>query len=193
MQLIESEAVHPQSDVLCWDGSEMLKTSTTDATYELPARAFSIFQTLSIEVKPDFEIRVKSCRPDKFNLLALRGNESGTSSAFSISVNIYGPCSSGDDVGEFLQRCRLYLQAPERCGYDVPYKNPHCLSLPEDAVIMTSAFNGGPCEDSIHQDHDEYGLFDELGNEEQFEEALQPELVRTALHRYDLYEIESSL
>jgi SWI/SNF-related matrix-associated actin-dependent regulator of chromatin subfamily A3 len=45
-----------------------------------------------------------------------------------LSVILYGPLRIFDDVGEFLEKCQVYLQDPKGCHRNVRYRNPHRLS-----------------------------------------------------------------
>ncbi|KAL8693513.1 MAG: hypothetical protein Q9218_001670 [Villophora microphyllina] len=51
------------------------------------------------------------------------------SPAFVLNIVIYGPDSLFEAVGVFATRCGIYLQHPMHCSRNVPYRNPHCLSL----------------------------------------------------------------
>ncbi|PNP39552.1 hypothetical protein TGAMA5MH_08570 [Trichoderma gamsii] len=55
---------------------------------------------------------------------------------------LYGPEDLGDDIGDFLDRCKYYLQDPFNCVHNVPYKNPHCLDGLFEAPRMTSELHG---------------------------------------------------
>lgn len=162
---------------MLWDGTPILKDiKDSDGRFELPKRGFTILQTLSDKANAIFEITGQAQRK--------RSRSHGDSDiTFNISANIYGPRSSTDSVGLFLQKCGLYLQPPNQCEFDVPYVNLHCLSTDVEKVVMTSVFNEKDTN-KTPSNNDEYcGLFDELGDEEQFEVELQPALVKTTLHR----------
>lgn len=146
---------------------------------ELSYRGFSVLQVLADKASALLEIRLRFSERD--NSLRIR-DVSLTS--FSVSTNVYGPRCSTASVGSFLQKCELYLQIPDRCGFDVPYMNPHCLTTAGEKEVMTSVFDSGVSGSPQHEESENGGLFDELGDEEQFEEELQPALVKTPLHRY---------
>jgi len=90
------------------------------------------------------------------------------------------------DVGEFFQTHNTYLQDPENCDWNVPYRNPHRLS---------SAETDGPCIwtadlskyreqlaeiKSIAQRPE---LLDALSSTNDVPEAPQPKGIRTPLAR----------
>jgi len=170
---------------LCWVGTPVLKDSeNVTGRFELPTRAFSVFQALSDKANAVFDVRLRFSDLENANQSPRPRDASQTT--FSISVNVYGPRSSASSVGVFLQKCGLYLQIPDRCEFNVPYINPQSLTSMEEKTVMTSVFDSRITDTPRHEESDDCGLFDELGNEEQFEEELQPALVKTLLHRYGL-------
>jgi len=54
-----------------------------------------------------------------------------------VAAILYGPEELGDQIGAFLDRCKLFLQEPFGCEQNVPYKNPHCLSSIFEEPKMT--------------------------------------------------------
>jgi len=54
-----------------------------------------------------------------------------------ICAVLYGPPKLSEMVGNFLARCRLYLQHPRHCEFNLPYQNPHCLSIEGCRTIYT--------------------------------------------------------
>jgi hypothetical protein len=173
---------------LRWDGTPVLKGSENFAgRCELPRRAFSIFQALSDKANAVFDIRLRVL--DLENASQSPRSHEASQATFTISVNVYGPQKSTSSVGIFLQKCKIYLQIPDRCEFNVPYINPQCLTPTDDKTVMTSVFDSTVTDTPRHEQSDDGGLFDELGNEEQFGEELQPTLVTTPLHRYVLGEL----
>jgi hypothetical protein len=169
---------------LSWDGTPLLKSSKSCSHhYELPPRGFSTLQTLSQKANAVFEIRLQSPNLDSASHMQHPGLKDITPMAASVSINVYGPMHSADAVGKFLQKCEVFLQTPDRCEFCVPYNNPHCLPSKQENTVMTSVSNGKTVDDPRQDEKDDAGLFDEFGNEEQFEEEEQVPLVKTTLHR----------
>ncbi|KAL9085447.1 MAG: hypothetical protein Q9165_007597 [Trypethelium subeluteriae] len=54
-----------------------------------------------------------------------------------LSVIIYGTLKSFNSVGNYLEECGFYLQDPEECDQNVPYRNPHRLSGMQKNPPMT--------------------------------------------------------
>lgn len=185
MTILEKAVDVKDFERLCWDGTSVLKDPENLACRcELPRRGFSIFQALSDKAHAVFDVRLRVL--DLENASQSPRSRQASRTTFTISVNLYGPRNSASSVGTFLQKCRLYLQIPDRCEINVPYINPQCLTPTEEKTVMTSVFDSRISATPRHEESDDGGLFDELGNEEQFEEELQPALVTTPLHRYGL-------
>jgi hypothetical protein len=181
VRFVEGAAAGEDFEKLCWDGSPVLKDArNASGRCELPRRGFSVLQSLSDKANAIFEIRLRLSNSDS---QPPRTHDTSQINS-SISANLYGPRSSANSVGLFLQKCGLYLQIPDRCELDVPYMNPHCLTTMDEKTVMTSVFDNRITDSPRYEESDDGGLFDELGDEEQFEEESQPALVKTALHRY---------
>ena len=54
-----------------------------------------------------------------------------------LSILIYGPFRNFDAVGNYVEECGFYLQDPEGCNRNVPYRNPHRLSGTQKNPPMT--------------------------------------------------------
>lgn len=60
---------------------------------------------------------------------------------YLMNAIIYGPLDLSQSVGDYLSKCKMFLQDPVRCDRNVRYQNPHVLSRTED-IIMTSSLSG---------------------------------------------------
>ncbi|KAL5335300.1 SNF2 family N-terminal domain-containing protein [Aspergillus crustosus] len=60
---------------------------------------------------------------------AIRRAGKGSDAKVRVNVNVYGPESTRDDVGNQLSSHGLFLQAPEFCPPGMGYDNPHILRL----------------------------------------------------------------
>lgn len=99
----------------------------------------------------------------------------------SLSVIIYGPGTTFDIVGDYLQACGLYLQDPEHCDYNTPYKNPHCLASPGEYNLKTSSLQVPPS--TVESAHDPSCIFDGLSGMTQLDETETPVILKTPLER----------
>ncbi|KAI9659384.1 MAG: alpha-1,6-mannosyltransferase [Bathelium mastoideum] len=54
-----------------------------------------------------------------------------------LSIIVYGVLSNFDCVGDYIEDCGLYLQDPDGCNRNVPYRNPHRLSGMDKYPPMT--------------------------------------------------------
>jgi len=102
---------------------------------------------------------------------------------YSVSVIIYGPIEMFDDIGIFFQECGLYLQDPIRCDRNVPYRNPHRLSVPEDQVQLTFDLMQSRSDSSTRQLHKPDSL-DGLIIHRELLELETPHLLKTQLLPY---------
>jgi len=158
-------------------------SDTAVGGFQLSKRIFSILKTLSDKAKTHFEFRLHHSKNEPCPQVCI---QSAREVSYTLSVNLYGPCFLAESAGEFLQKCRMYLQMPEQCGRDVQYLNPHCLTPVDTKPIMTSIFNNMTNGEVDEQDCEDSNIFAELGGEEEFEEAPQPETISTSLRRYAL-------
>lgn len=70
-----------------------------------------------------FEVCRRRRRPQE-PLLSVSPRRTSGKSVLELSITIYGPVEHADKVGKFLVHCELYLQDPQRCDLQVPYRNP---------------------------------------------------------------------
>lgn len=100
-----------------------------------------------------------------------------------LGIILYGPADMAEAVGNWLDKCQIYLQMPENCDRNVPYSNPHCLSFSDKDKAMTfELVSRELCVDSA-QLHDSTDILTELENQEPLAEAAQPFLITTTLHK----------
>jgi SWI/SNF-related matrix-associated actin-dependent regulator of chromatin subfamily A3 len=102
-----------------------------------------------------------------------------------VSVIIYGPVEMFDDIGVFFQECGLYLQDPIACDRNVPYCNPHRLSVPDDQIQLTFDLMQSRSDSSMRQLHKSDSL-DGLIIPRELPELETPHLLRTQLLPYFL-------
>lgn len=96
-------------------------------------------------------------------------------------ANLYGSRSLAPDVGDFLERCEVYLQDPKSCDRNVPYVNPHHLVDPDAEMKWTQHLSTQPpeLEDFITSSD----LLADLTSEDALPEAIVPSALRTELFR----------
>lgn len=115
------------------------------------------------QVQPSFTSRAQACKQCE------------------LSIIIYGLGTTSDSVGDYLQACGLYLQDPEYCDRDAPYKNPHCLaSLGEDDLMTSSLQIPANIVENVH---DPSRIFDNLSGVREMEETETPFILKTPLKR----------
>ena len=115
-----------------------------------------------------------------------RPNEDGMATNLSVCLCgiVYGPRRLFDSIGEFLESCNVFLQDPQGCDRNVPYRNPHRLSgldryapmtLDSEAVVQGKQRND--CESSPN------GL-DECGCHQNLPLADNPFALQTTLFKH---------
>ena len=58
----------------------------------------------------------------------LKGEKADTRVTIRLSIIIYGPLRTFEEVGDYLDSCEIYLQDPKGCDRNVRYRNPQRLS-----------------------------------------------------------------
>lgn len=66
-----------------------------------------------------------------------RTKQSALGPPLELLAVLHGPVTLFELVGAFAAKCHLYLQHPRHCSRNVPYRNPHCLSLTDGQTIYT--------------------------------------------------------
>lgn len=117
--------------------------------------------------------------------LSEKRNQGSSRRLCSVSVIIYGSVETFDDVGIFFQECGLYLQDPIGCDRNVPYCNPHRLSVPKDQVQLTFDLMQSRSDSSMRQIHKADSL-DGLTIPRELPGLETPHLLRTKLLPYYL-------
>ena len=103
--------------------------------------------------------------------------------AMQVFVILYGPMDLFEGIGEYLQKCAVYLQDPLHCDRNVLYRNPHRLSEPDGEVRMTQQ---GSKQQAINIEtiQEQQDPFAELETTEPQPETEGPSALATALYRY---------
>ncbi|KAI0110377.1 hypothetical protein GGR51DRAFT_510965 [Nemania sp. FL0031] len=131
-----------------------------------------LFKLNEDQIEIQFMIRTATCQSDQNRI------EKAVAVASAI---IYGPENLGDDAGDFLDRCYYILQDPFGCEYNVPYRNPHCLSTLFEVPRMTFELHNHDLG------HDKFTLSNSLRALEtaaDLPEWPQPAALKTQLHRH---------
>ena len=102
----------------------------------------------------------------------------------SLNIIVYGPMELFDEIGDFCQERELYLHHPTGCKKNVPYRNPHWLSLDNDVSKFTSDLTEAFAKTVVIEDVDTRPeLLDVLVSQHDLAEAEQPRSIRTILAR----------
>lgn len=114
-----------------------------------------------------------------------KGDRAPSRSRWGLFVNLYGPARLAEDVGSFVEACRICLQDPEHCDRNVEYRNPHRLPRNDGAIYYTQSlprteFKLG-VEETIENPFD---LLSTTEDDDSFSDAPLPLGLRTMLYRY---------
>ena len=190
LEIDSMQAIHSitSSEALVWDGKRSLKNPDEgQQSVELSERTMRILQTISRETTAIYQFWLKpptiSVQPiSNHSKMAVKSAAGASKPTFA--VIIYGQLSSAEAVGSWLSDLHMFLQEPENCNKDVPYKNPHTLSFDDELHITTFALANtklGPNEAAVMSDTT---VYTELYSDVTFAEAHQPEAIRTPLHNH---------
>lgn len=106
---------------------------------------------------------------------------------YLLNAIIYGPRNFAQGVGDYLAKCKMYLQDPLRCDRDVPYLNPHLLTRTDD-VVMTSSLKAEPDVSSMTQGvvtmEASKDLFSQNCDDSHLQLTDPPHQLQTGLYRY---------
>jgi hypothetical protein len=127
-----------------------------------------------------------SCALDSSQTLELqKGPRALATVPCTLEITIYGPKDLSDELGSWFDDYQIFLQDPRECHRDVPYCNPHRLSLQDFSSaqllseVIAQSSNALQLE-AIPQQPD---LLDDLNSHEDLEEASQPSTIKRELRR----------
>lgn len=99
---------------------------------------------------------------------------------------LYGSDEFFEPVGIFAARCKMYLQHPRHCEWNVPYRNPHCLS-PEDGRIVYTFDLANTLQESttgFEISSNPIDLFADATIQDMLIDAETPQALSTKLYRH---------
>lgn len=116
-------------------------------------------------------------------ILGAKGNKKSGSRISQSLINaiLYGPEELCEPVGEYLTKCRIFLQDPLQNDRDVVYRNPHILSRTEEVVLISElAIETSESQaKGLDNPHD---LFSELSKDDHLSLTEAPYVVCTELY-----------
>jgi len=104
-----------------------------------------------------------------------------------VNVVLYGPPDAFESIGIFATRCNIYLQHPRHCNRNVPYHNPHCLSLQDRGSLLTHDLEtqlklAGPAP--FETTANPIDIFLDARQQEHLLEAIPPSDLHTSLYKH---------
>lgn len=109
----------------------------------------------------DYEAFMDSSKLEETIDLYLKGNKKVQ---FDIVVNITGPASHSEAVGQQLSERRLFLQRPYQLPEGTSYSNPQCLAIDEtlEESLEGNDIEGGELSETDPLDGDQLSAHDDL-------------------------------
>jgi SWI/SNF-related matrix-associated actin-dependent regulator of chromatin subfamily A3 len=142
---------------------------------KLPARISQIMETLSSSSSVQFEIVNQ--------LDSSFAERSDADAGCQANIIVYGALEEALDIGDWLSQCDIYLQQPLGASQDVPYRNPQSLDFDDDKIVLTSELVPVPAGQDQEQEF-VADIWSGLEDFQKLDEADQPPLIRTILHRH---------
>lgn len=150
----------------------------------LEERTAKIFGTLASQNGIEFQMYAYATKR-RSNLKSVKGKKVGENDLqYLMNVIIYGPVELCEPVGEYLSKCRMFLQEPTQCDRDVPYQNPHILAeAPE--IVMTSSLIVEQAKDKVEVEtmDSPKDLFSQLSSDDHLQLTATPSALRTSLYK----------
>ncbi|EXJ71754.1 uncharacterized protein A1O5_05564 [Cladophialophora psammophila CBS 110553] len=152
----------------------------------LEERTAKILATLAGESRVAFQIYGYVTKR-RANTKDAKGKSGQNDLQYLLNAIIYGPRELGQGIGDFLVKCKMFLQDPLGCDRDVPYLNPHLLSRTEE-VVMISSLKVGTGKSSEAQEvvavDAPKDLFSRICDDGYLQLTDPPLLVHTRLYRH---------
>ncbi|EXJ84685.1 hypothetical protein A1O3_05355 [Capronia epimyces CBS 606.96] len=153
----------------------------------LEERTAEILATLAAQSRITFQMYGYATKR-RANTKPAKGTKSGQNDLqYLLNTIIYGPREFGQGVGDYLVKCKMFLQDPLQCDRDVPYLNPHLLSRSEE-VVMTSSLKVPASESLATQEVVAVDVTSDLFSQNCDDSHLQltdpPDLLRTGLYKH---------
>lgn len=173
------------SDAVVRDGRVFIGGESPTLIGELEHWTANILETLRQEGHVDLQYRItrqvgKNGRSDLFGRIA-------KARPLELSVILYGTGEYLRLVGDFLERCDLYLQDPSGCNSNVRYRNAQSLwALNDSDIRMTQDIVPTLVSQTFDPFQNPLDLLADLEYENELPEAEQPLALQTQLYQWVL-------
>ena len=127
-----------------------------------------------------------SCAIDSSQTLELHKDPRAlTTVPCTLEITIYGPKDLFDELGSWFDDYQIFLQDPRECHRDVPYCNPHRLSLQDFSSAQLLSEVVAQSSDALQLEAipQQPDLLNDLNSHEDLEEASQPSAIKRELRR----------
>ncbi|GIZ42556.1 hypothetical protein CKM354_000581800 [Cercospora kikuchii] len=98
-----------------------------------------------------------------------------------LCIVLYTSEADIDEVGRALDECHIYLQDPQYCDRNVPYRNPHRLFQPGDTIRTTFSLHDQLPGNTLESYQNPADILADLETQEELSEALSPPGLKTGL------------
>jgi SWI/SNF-related matrix-associated actin-dependent regulator of chromatin subfamily A3 len=151
----------------------------------LEERTAEILATLAAETSIWFQIYAYVTKRQS-RMKPMKGKKAGHNDLqYLMNVIVYGPQEFCEGVGDYLAKCKMFLQDPLQCNQNVPYQNPHLLSRTQE-VIMTASLaveTSQPSTLEVVTLDAPQDLFSQLSDDDHLQLTETPNLLRTPLYK----------
>ena len=162
-----------------WKGQDLLVEAEYDVSFgQLPDRIVSLLKELVQDGAIEVQLFCRFIAAPSAHALSKSPSKALPATA-TLCVNLYGPLRLFNDVGNFTQRCGVYLQDPQHCDRNVRYFNPHRLSSEDEEVVMTLTND----KQEMETFHNPLDILKDLECDEDLAESEVPVALKTPLYR----------
>ena len=116
-----------------------------------------------------------------------KGTKIAQNLGIELNVVLYGPSKFFEPVGVFATKCNIYLQHPKHCDRDVPYHNPHCLTLEDGHHLSTYELHSKldmACPVAFETPCNPIDMFLDTASQEYLLERATPTALSTPLYKH---------
>lgn len=172
--------------VTAGDPARLVEVHTDQVLGALSMRSQKILHALCRDVKVELyteRLASKTASTQNPNNAVQKPRRNQRVNNIRLSATLYGAEHLFDSVGIFVARCGFYLQHPEYCELNLPYRNPHCLT-PTNGIrttfdmIQSLGQNSRPLVEACQNPID---LFAETEGQNPLSETETPESLKSEL------------
>ena len=173
------------------DSGNLLDPNTKKVFATLDQTGTKILDVLQREISIELFADRNPLRSDRSGKKNMRPNskikQSPLIAPIELHAILYGPATLFELVGAFAAFCQLHLQHPKHCSRNVPYRNPHCLSIEDDQTMYTlelESILGAERRSMFETPANPIDLFADSTEQDALSDADPPRAIKTELYRH---------